>query len=89
MYTALFKSRVEKGLISFGTFSVSCSSFEGHSLSVCESLANGCPVVSYDYKYGPQDGIANGAAFGTLPNTVSTPENVSLFRIGVYVFCDN
>lgn len=41
-------------------FSVSCSSFEGHSLSVCESLANGCPVVSYDYKYGPQDGIANG-----------------------------
>ena len=41
-------------------FSVSCSPREGHSLSVCESLASGCPVVSYDYKYGPQDGIVNG-----------------------------
>jgi poly(glycerol-phosphate) alpha-glucosyltransferase len=25
-----------------------------------ESLANGCPVVSYDVKYGPSDIIADG-----------------------------
>lgn len=41
-------------------FSVACSPAEGDSLSVCESLANGCPVVSYDYKYGPRERIVNG-----------------------------
>lgn len=41
-------------------FSVSCSLWEGFNLSMGESLANGCPVVSYDYKYGPREQIENG-----------------------------
>lgn len=41
-------------------FSVACSLWEGFNLSVGESLANGCPVVSYDYKYGPREQIENG-----------------------------
>jgi len=40
--------------------SVVCSDFEGFSLSLHESLANGCPVVTYDFKYGPRDTIVNG-----------------------------
>lgn len=33
---------------------------EAFSLSTMESLAHGCPVVSYDIKYGPSDMIFNG-----------------------------
>ena len=36
------------------------SKFEGFGLVVLESLTNGCPVVSYDVKYGPSDIIADG-----------------------------
>ena len=45
-------------------FSVLCSKFEGFGLVILESLANGCPVLSYDIKYGPSDMIVeqhNGA----------------------------
>ncbi|NPC94350.1 glycosyltransferase [Bacillus sp. WMMC1349] len=41
-------------------FSVLSSEYEGFGLVVLESLANGCPVVSYDLKYGPSDMINNG-----------------------------
>jgi len=41
-------------------FSALSSAFEGMSLSLYESLANGCPVVSYDFKYGVRDGIEDG-----------------------------
>lgn len=36
------------------------SKFEGFGLVLLESLANGCPVVSYDIKYGPSDIVADG-----------------------------
>ncbi|MCE1176418.1 MAG: glycosyltransferase [Burkholderiales bacterium] len=40
--------------------SVLTSELEGFALSVQESLANGCPVVSYDINYGPSDMILDG-----------------------------
>lgn len=42
-------------------FSVCCSDFEGFSLSLHESLANGCPVIAYDFKFGPRDTIRDGS----------------------------
>lgn len=40
--------------------SIVSSIFEGFALTIQESLANGCPVVSYDVKYGPSDMIKHG-----------------------------
>jgi poly(glycerol-phosphate) alpha-glucosyltransferase len=36
------------------------SSFEGYPLSTLESMSHGCPVVSYDIKYGPREQITDG-----------------------------
>ncbi|MCA0170466.1 glycosyltransferase [Bacillus sp. RAR_GA_16] len=36
------------------------SQFEGLPLSIMESLNNGCPVVAYDIRYGPNDLITHG-----------------------------
>jgi len=36
------------------------SSYEGYPLSTLESLSHGCPVVSYDIKYGPREQITDG-----------------------------
>jgi glycosyltransferase involved in cell wall biosynthesis len=36
------------------------STFEGFGLVLLESLSHGCPVVSYDVKYGPSDIITDG-----------------------------
>jgi len=36
------------------------SSFEGYPLSTLESMSRGCPVVSYDVKYGPREQIVDG-----------------------------
>jgi poly(glycerol-phosphate) alpha-glucosyltransferase len=36
------------------------SSFEGYPLSTLESMSRGCPVVSYDIKYGPREQITDG-----------------------------
>lgn len=41
-------------------FSIVSSKFEGFPLSIMESLANGCPVVSYDINFGPRDLIHTG-----------------------------
>ena len=36
------------------------SRFEGYPLATLESLSHGCPVVSYDIKYGPREQITDG-----------------------------
>src|SRR5699024_5042400 len=36
------------------------SAFEGFGLTIMESIAVGCPVISYDVKYGPKEIIAHG-----------------------------
>ena len=36
------------------------SEFEGFGLVIMESLHHGCPVISYDFKYGPKDLIEDG-----------------------------
>lgn len=36
------------------------SQFEGLPLAIMESLNNGCPVVAYDIRYGPNDMINHG-----------------------------
>ncbi|MBT2814369.1 glycosyltransferase [Staphylococcus coagulans] len=35
--------------------SILTSQYEGFALSVMESLNNGCPVISYDIRYGPRE----------------------------------
>jgi glycosyltransferase involved in cell wall biosynthesis len=36
------------------------SRFEGYPLATLESMSHGCPVVSYDIKYGPSQQITHG-----------------------------
>ncbi len=39
--------------------SILTSNFEGFGLTIMESLNNGCPVISYNTKYGPSELIEN------------------------------
>ena len=44
------------------------SKFEGYPLATLESMSEGCPVVSYDIKYGPREQITDGVdGFVVLP----------------------
>ena len=43
------------------------SSFEGYPLSTLESMSRGCPVVSYDIKYGPREQISDGVEGFLVP----------------------
>lgn len=36
------------------------SAFEGQGLAIIEALAHGCPVISYDVRYGPRDSLQHG-----------------------------
>lgn len=36
------------------------SKFEGYPLATLESMSRGCPVISYDIKYGPREQIIDG-----------------------------
>lgn len=36
------------------------SRFEGYPLATLESLSHGCPVISYDIKYGPSQQVSDG-----------------------------
>lgn len=44
------------------------SSFEGYPLSTLESMSHGCPVVSYDIKYGPREQITDGVDGFLVPD---------------------
>ncbi len=37
------------------------SEYEGYPLSTLEAMSQGCPVVSYDIRYGPREQIDDGA----------------------------
>ncbi|WP_119698665.1 glycosyltransferase [Microbacterium halotolerans] len=39
---------------------VTSTEFEGQGLAIVEALAHGCPVVTYDIRYGPADALAAG-----------------------------
>jgi poly(glycerol-phosphate) alpha-glucosyltransferase len=44
------------------------SLFEGYPLSTLESLSHGCPVISYDIKYGPREQITDGVDGYLVPS---------------------
>jgi poly(glycerol-phosphate) alpha-glucosyltransferase len=47
--------------------------YEGYPLSTIESMSRGCPVVSYDIKYGPREQISDGIdGFLVPPGDVDT-----------------
>ena|SRR5699024_5887819 len=54
-YTDSPLEEFEKSKASFLT-----SEFEGFGLTLMESIEMGCPVISYDTKYGPSEIISNG-----------------------------
>ena len=43
------------------------SRFEGYPLSTLESMSHGCPVVSYDMKYGPREQVTDGVDGFVVP----------------------
>jgi hypothetical protein len=49
------------------TCSILTSKMEGFSLSVLESMAYGCPVVSFDINYGPSEIISHGETGFLVP----------------------
>ncbi|MET0769026.1 MAG: glycosyltransferase [Solirubrobacteraceae bacterium] len=44
------------------------SVFEGYPLSTLEAMARGCPVVSYDVRYGPREQITDGVDGFVVPD---------------------
>ncbi len=48
--------------------SVMTSLSEGFPLTLPESICNGCPVISFDLKYGPADVIDDGRTGYLIPN---------------------
>lgn len=50
------------------SLSLLTSKYEGFGLVLLESLSNGCPVVSYDAKYGPGDIVVDGVNGFLVPN---------------------
>ncbi len=44
------------------------SQFEGYPLATLESFSHGCPVVSYDIKYGPREQITDGVDGFLVPD---------------------
>ncbi|QDP96561.1 glycosyltransferase [Microlunatus elymi] len=48
-------------------FSLMTSRYEGFPLAALESLSRGCPLISFDLRYGPPDLIGKDAAGFTVP----------------------
>ena len=48
------------GVFKTSAMKMMSSKYEGQGLVILESLSNGCPVVSYRTKYGPEDMIVDG-----------------------------
>jgi poly(glycerol-phosphate) alpha-glucosyltransferase len=46
---------------------VMTSEYEGYPLSTLEAMSQGCPVVSYDVRYGPREQIADGTDGFVVP----------------------
>ena len=47
------------------------SNYEGFGLTIMESIDAGCPVVSYDVKYGPREIIEEGkTGYLVEPNNI-------------------
>ena len=42
------------------TASLLTTQYEGFGMTIMESIHNGCPVVSYDVRYGPSELIIDG-----------------------------
>jgi poly(glycerol-phosphate) alpha-glucosyltransferase len=61
-----FDPRAREALWTSSAFLMT-SSFEGYPLSTLESMSRGCPVVSYDIKYGPREQIADGVEGFLVP----------------------
>jgi poly(glycerol-phosphate) alpha-glucosyltransferase len=55
-----FDPRASESLWTSSAFLMT-SAFEGYPLSTLESMSRGCPVISYDIKYGPREQITDGA----------------------------
>lgn len=57
---------------------VMTSAYEGYPLATLESLSHGCPVVSYDIKYGPREQVTDGVDGFLVPDgdTVQLAERV-------------
>ncbi|PSL31701.1 poly(glycerol-phosphate) alpha-glucosyltransferase [Planomicrobium soli] len=49
-----------QGVFQNAIASVISSHYEGFGLVIMESLHYGCPVISYDFKYGPKDLLTDG-----------------------------
>ena len=50
-----------------GVLFMMTSRVEGMPLTLLESVSNGCPIISYDIKYGPSDVIRNGRTGYLIP----------------------
>ena len=57
------------------------SLFEGYPLSTLESLSHGCPVISYDIKYGPREQITDGVDGFLVPQHGIKPMAERIVRL--------
>ena len=61
-----FDPRASEALWTSSVFLMT-SSFEGYPLATLESMSRGCPVVSYDIRYGPREQITDGVEGFLVP----------------------